>query len=344
MLVLWIASAALSLLSLFFMAILIASRIVMQRREIGRTEAKHAARGALIAFASDVNESRLFEALSVLDIEVVSEVSKELLDLIRGDIAPKLRAVLERIGVPEYECALLKHGLLPTRLRASEFLAFFPGSTTSEALHEALLDRSHELRISAAISLAKMEIDFDLHALLNQMERAGVKNKRISELVDILFRTNRDRIIALLHDDALGDGLKALLIDGICHSKSPNLLALLTELMKSPKSSEIAATVIRSSAVLGHAQSLKIIAEHLDSSKPELRLAAADGARLLGIPDERLLKGLGRMMESPQWTLRNAASTALQCLGPKGREQLALAEREMGAVAVGLQETEQAYA
>lgn len=319
---LWITSAALTALSILLMTALLISRLLAQYKGKGRAEDRHIARGAFIAFASDTNEDQLFNALRDIDTELVSESASELLNLIRGDIAPHLRAVLERLDVPSYERRLLKHGLLPTRLRAAEFLAFFPDAATIAALRAALSDRSYEIRITAAISLADMRVEFDLRAFLIGMQKAHVSNKRISELLEIVFRTDRDRVIALLREDTLDDGFKSLLVEGICRTKSPDLAGLLAELISVPRSSEFAATIIRSSAVLGHAQSLAMIVEYLNSPDPELKLAAADGARLLGLPDDRVVAALGQMMESSEWTLRHAALTALQSFGTTGREEL----------------------
>lgn len=320
--ILWITSAVLTAVSILLMAALLVSRILTKYQENGRNEAKHIARGAFIAFASDTDEDQLFDALRNFDKELVSEAASELLNLIRGDIAPHLRVALERLDVPTYERRLLKHGLLPTRLRAAEFLAFFPDPATIAALRAALTDGSYEIRITAAISLASMEFEFDLRAFLMGMQKAHISDRRISELLEVVFRTDRDRVIALLQEDSLDDGIKSLLIEGICRTKSPDLAGLLAALIKAPRSSEFAATIIRSSAVLGHAQSLAMIVEHLKSPNPELMLAAADGARLLGLPDERIVTALGQMLASSEWTLRHAAFTALQSLGPTGRDEL----------------------
>ena len=322
MFMIWITSTILALASLLLMSTLIASRLIEGGRAAARKASEDTARRAFVAFAGHPDETALLAALGGIDRAIIAEQVSDVLCLVRGEILPRLRNVLGTLKIPAYEQKRLRQGLLPIRVAAAEFLANFQDAVTADALRAALSDRSTEVRIAAAISLTRRGDSFDLRALLIVLQASHVQSKRLIELFEVLVTLEPEQIVPLLQDDALGDGIKALAIDGMCRTKSPVLVGHLNDLITSTESSVISAAVIRSSAALGHPQSLAIIARHLDSKDAILRLAAAEAAGLLRVPNPDLLRKLVKLLRSDEWTIRLAASSSLLALGTDGRTSL----------------------
>lgn len=333
LLFIWIVSLALAVSSLAMVSMLILVRVLSRWRRTARSEANRRAREALVAFAATPDEDLLYSRLKGIRRSIVSEQARDILGLVRGDLAMRLFRVLALLRIPQFERRRLKRGLLPRRLSAADFLSNFNDRATIRRLRRALHDLSPEVRVAAAIALSKIGARFDLERLLCSLERSGIHSKRLAELFEVIFTRNEGRLLLPLMDNPqFGDGMKALIIDGICRTRAPNLVSLIDDMLAHSYQPTTTAALIRSSAVLRHPHALKIVKTYLAHADATLSRAAADAAGRLGTSDAEVLDALEALMSSSDWSIRLAASSALSALGDEGALRLRAAPFGRGLV------------
>lgn len=322
MLTIWLVTATLASASIAMTALLIAARAIAAHQNGDRRELGDTARRALLDFVTLPDELVLLERLRPIDRGIIADKAREILGLVRGDLTRRLLNVLNALDLAKQEQIVLRRGFLPSRLRAAEFLAHFGDEASEASLRRALNDRSIEVRVTAAISLARrnaLRTEADIRSALT---RSASSSKRIVELFEIIAKDQRDLVVSLARRDNLPAELRALALDGLCRTRQADLIGLLDELLKTSTEPPVIAALVRGVAVLKHPRSLEIVQRYLCDVDWTLRLAAVEAVGLLGVPDDDVLEGLGIAMSDKEWPVRLAASSSLVALGPKGLGRL----------------------
>jgi HEAT repeat protein len=322
MFALWIGSCLLALCSLLLMGALISVRSITGLRRGERMAAEKSARRALVSFASNPDEVALLEALKPLKPSIVSDQVQDVVGLVRGELVPRLRSVLMALNLQHLEIRRLRRALLPNRIRAAEFLGYFGDEKSAAVLERALKDRSSEVRVSAAIALARQGARLNLPVLLEGMSVSRAASNRFVDFFELVAKTDGPEVIALLDDPRIPPRIKALAIEGICRTKTPKLIDEVLDCLDRTDDALVRAAVIHGSALVRHRQTLDLVRANLGSDDAEIRLAAAEAAGLLGIEDEDVLDRLVLSMDDANWRVRFAASNALACLGHEGPARL----------------------
>ena len=206
------------------------------------------------------------------------------------------------------------------RLQAVEMLALLPREHGIEALERTLgRDRSSEVRVAAAISLAELGA---LPRLDTVLSRIGPEGRRSRRLVGLFGRLPKERIPELeayAADDAHHPFVRAAIVEALGQAGDPRLNDFLLE-RAAESDAEIAAAAVRGIGRTGGPGSRTLVRRALDHPAWQVRTCAAEAAAQLG--DASLAEALTDRLDDLVWAVRYAAGKALRELGPSGMAAL----------------------
>lgn len=191
----WTLSLILAGLSLLVMSYLVVRRVIQDRRSVHHAAARDRLFAALIRFGGDRDAEALRRVVCETPPQVVATRGFEIIDLLRGDEHAATVAVFVETGLPAHVRRRLRRGDDAERLHAAELLATFAGEDDVGALLDTLChDRSREVRLASAISLAGLD---RLPPLAEVLDRLGPRGLRSRRLVDLFGSLPSDRLAEL---------------------------------------------------------------------------------------------------------------------------------------------------
>ena len=273
----------------------------------------------------------------------LADLSVELIQLVRGSDRDRYIETATRLGVPKRLRHHLNSGSTRVRLAAAEALSQFTDESSVARLHAALSDRSPDVRLSAAISLASMGKAPPARDLV---DRLGIGTTENSLLTVALFREiageRPDEIKALILDPTVPPGAKASAIEALSSSGDYALVPVITTLASTAHPDDPALPrYLRALAGFAHPAALPAVKRCLGSPSWEVRAAAAAAAGQIGLAE--LAPWLRELLGDREWWVRFRAGEALARLGEPGIRLLrhaasAGAEPARTAAAVTLEE------
>ena len=340
---LWLVSLALSALALLIMIALIAARAISARRQ-HRREAERR-RLVPLLLGGEADPKGLAEAERAPDL--LTDLSTELVQMVRGSDKENFVASSARLGVPERLRHRMDTGSPRTRLAAAEALADFGDDASIERLRHALDDRNADVRLSAAIALAASGEAPPARTLI---EKLGIGSSENSMLIVGLFRDiageRPEEIRELVEDETTHPAVKVAAIDALSNSGDYSLVPLISDLaMNADACGEELPRYLRALGDFGHPAAAKAVAYGLASDAWWARAAAAQAAGRIGLTgaSDRLVA----LLDDPQWWVRFRAAEALVAVGEEGQQLLRRTAREgseLAATAARLTLAEQGLA
>jgi HEAT repeat protein len=317
---LWSTSILLSAVSLAVMIVLIGRRLILQRRERAKAEARQRLFKALISFSQDREREQLKKVLLSIPVPAALDAGFEFLSLLRGEEHDDVIGVFIECGFPDHVRTQLERGNEAARIHAAEMLAAFRSRDAVGALLSALdRDRSREVRIAVSISLCALDA---LPPLKTVLSRIGIAGQRSRRLVELFRRLPAESIEELKEFAARGDVapfIKAAAMDALAQTGDFQLAGFFLSATKDP-SPEVAAAAIRALGRIGHPDVSAVLAEAMASADWRVRSEAAETAGRLGLA--HLLGPLARLLEDETWTVRYAAAKAMRAIAPQGERML----------------------
>lgn len=316
----WIASIALSVISLMIMLVLILRRIVLERRQQLRNEHRSSVQRALIEFSETRDGDALRQMMSTVPPAISLEASFELLGLLRGEEHARIIRVLSDTGLAEQAIGLLKSGNKVERIHAAEMLGGFANVAGAAALLTAFEEEpSDDVRIAIAIALSQLGRLLPLQQVLGRIGRAGKESGRIAEL---FAQWPGDRLAELrefVGHEAEPPFARAAAIEALGNSGDPALLSFFRPLANDA-SAEVATAALRALGRIGHPGATDVVIEAMaDAQRGDLRANAAEAAGRIGAAD--FARPLAALLSDDIWTVRYAAARALRLI-PGGADVL----------------------
>lgn len=317
---LWTASMALAAASLLIMAALIVARLVRNLRERRLRERRALLIGTVLGWLDgQISEQDAIKTWRAHQ-EVLVLLSAELLSLLRGDEHARLVALFETCGLP----ALLRRKLMQHQraaaLLAAENLRFFPGPETSAALTAALEHPYHEVRLTAALSLAEQNQAPDVRELTSRLEvRGNVSARVMTALFRRIAPQQTDSLWALCQDEAAPPLHRVMALDAVATTGNYALVEGITRVALNA-TGEVAAQALRSLGMLGHPAARPAVEAALASPEFAVRVQAASAAGRIGLVD--MADKLAALLADDIWWVRYRAAEALAELGEEGRLRL----------------------
>jgi HEAT repeat protein len=315
---LWLVSLGLALAALLIMISLIVGRGIAGRRNRSREDERR----RLIPLLLSAGPSRQANEDALRAPDLLTDLSVDLIQLVRGEDKANLVASAARLGVPQRLLERLRSGTPRVRVTAAEALAAFPNEKCVEALVEALDDPNADVRLTAAISLA--EIDRAPPAAL-LIDRLGIGTSENSMLIVSLFeeiaRTRSEEIKALIVHPSYPSAVKAAAIDALSLSGDYSLVPIISDLaLASDPADEELPRFLRALGGFAHPAGGPAVRHCLASPVWWVRAAAAEAAGRIGLLDTALR--LAELLGDADWWVRFRAGEALVHLGEPGRRLL----------------------
>ncbi len=332
---LWLIASLLAAASLVIVTGLILARAVRERRSPAREHRRRAFERTLLGQGEG-------EAAPGPVTPWMIRVFADLLE--RTNDPARRAAILERadaLGIPARMRRDLRTRLARYRSAAAAVLAEFPDEETVAALTAALGDRHPDVRLAAALSLARLERAPPAAELL---DRLGLGTREPSGLVIALFddiaRAHPGQIVKLVELPGVPANVRAAAIDAMSASRDRRFVDLLSRLARDAAAdAPELPRYLEELGELGDPAAGPTVRRWLDGPDPTARAAAAQAAGLLRLKDAG--PRLAELLGDGDWWVRFRASEALLELGEDGTKLLALAAaqgrqaaRETAAIAL----------
>ena len=316
--VLWLVSLALAVLAFLTMVGLISVRAVNARRD----RICEGERGKLVPLLLEAEQSDS----SLIDMQrapdMITDLTMELVQMVRGPEQQRFIANAFRFGVPERLRRRMRLRSPRTRLAAAEALGLFGDTSSIARLRDVLDDSNAGVRLAAAIALAPSVEAPPVRVLIDKL---GIGTRENSMLVVGLFRDianqRPEEILALIEDNSTVPAVRMAAVDALCVSGDYTLVPVVAKLaINADPGSEELPRYLHALGKFGHPAGAEAVAYGLGCEAWEARSAAAQAAGRIGLDESG--ERLAALLEDPQWWVRFRAGEALIALGENGRRLL----------------------
>lgn len=308
---------------MLIMAGLIIARSVTEHQR----SASQAQRGKLLQLLLDGGSDADVLDLRCKGPDVLSQLTTELIALVRGEERAELVATATRLGVPATYRRHLKSGPARARMVAAEMLSYFPDDHCTVALEGALDDRDSGVRLTAALALANSDRAPPAQLLVERLGLGTDENSMmIVTLMSEIARERPDEVRSLVEQDGIPVAVRAAAIEALTSSGDYSLVGLITKLAVA--ADQDAPELPRYLRVLGafqHPAALPAITRGLAAPAWRVRAAAAESAGRIGLYQST--QQLERLLDDDEWWVRFRAGEALVRLGETGQQLLASTSR-----------------
>lgn len=313
----WVTSLALSCAALGVMVALVIIRLWTNWLRSRHAEARRTLVPVLLGGA-ELDPA----ALRRIPDHVVSDLSLDLIQLVRGAERDAFIANATRLGIPRRLARRMGSWSQRKRAVALQGLAQLDDSISRAALWRALDDRSCDIRLAAAQALAGKGEQLDAQDLVR---RLSLGSEQPSRTVVGLFRTIADtqpeqiKALALQPDQDLEVRLAA--IEALSNTGDYSLVPVIKSLaLEAPEGAEELPRYLHALGKLGHPGGREAVLAGLSSESMAVRAAAARAAGRIALVDsaDRLVD----LLDDPEWWVRFRAAEALIELGEAGAPRL----------------------
>ena len=315
---LWHVTVAAALAAVLVLAGLVARRAFVERQAAARKAERTRYTALLLGEGGDVPAPPASRHSRI----VLTDLTVDVLRLVRGEARTALVAQASRLGVTELLCRRLRRGNVRVRLVAAEALGHFNDPEAVAALDEALDDPSPDVRLTAALSLAAAGHSPPARELVR---RLGIGEEERSLLVVSLFREIAGKdpkdVRALILDPSTLPAVKASAAEALAACDDfPAVPAIVALAIAADPGSDELPRYLGALAEIEHPAGAPAVLHGLDSPSPEARAAAAAAAGRIGMKEA--VARLGALLGDPAWWVRFHSGRALLRLGPEGIERL----------------------
>ena len=315
---LWFASLALAAFSLLIMAGLLIARSVSSHLTTKREAERRRFVSILLGPESSLADAA---AAAGMNRKALTELSIELIQLVKGEDRERFIATATALGIPERLRHQIDSGSPRVRLAAAEALAQFPDEKSRQRLRMALNDRNSDVRTAAALSLARVGEPPPAEELVYKL---GIGTSENSLLAVSLFRDvaerRPDELKALLVDPNIPAGAKAAVIESLSASSDYTIVPMIVTLAGEEEEPHHLVRYLRALGKFGHPAGEPAIRRGLQNPHWAVRAAAAGAAGRIGLA--ALAPNLRQLLGDTEWWVRFRAGEALTKLGAIGVEHL----------------------
>lgn len=314
---LWLISSAFAGASAVTLFGVVVSRAVTNHLE----RIEHAKRGAVTSLlcAARVADGNRAPAADRRMVRVAAELIR---DAAGSAEKERIVASAERLGVAQRLRADLRSWFASTRSTAAALLVAFPEDTTVAALVGAIKDRDSDVRLTAALSLARMRRAPPTRTLVDTLGLGTIETSRLTTaLFEEIAAAHPEQIVELITRKGLPTTVERAAIEALSDAPQSGIVEVLIGLAsdRDVKDADLAFYLER----LGDFHDLSavtVVAKGLDHPSAQVRSAAALAAGNLGL--ESAAPRLAQLLSDADWWVRFHAAEALVGMGAAGREKL----------------------
>ncbi|HSX56712.1 MAG TPA: HEAT repeat domain-containing protein [Sphingomonas sp.] len=317
LLLIWTVSLVLASAAVLVMGTLVILRLISSWRH----ERHLAARRRLAPLLLEGGEIAP-EALRRIPDHVVTDLSLDLIQLVRGAEREAFIANATRLGVPARLARRLRSGSPRDRATALQGIAQFDGPDARAALHRALDDRNRDIRLAAAQALAAKGEPLDPQDLVRRLELGVNQSSRVTiSLFQAIAETRPDEIKALVLQPDQNLDVRIAAIEALAATGDYSLVPVIAELALAVEDgSEELPRYLHALGKLEHPSGARAVLAGLSSGSMAARAAAARAAGRIAIPDS--IERLTQLLNDREWWVRFRAAEALIAIGEPGVDRL----------------------
>lgn len=316
----WLTSLALAAASIAIMVLLVLARILNDWRSRREAKLYGVLTDRLLAWVEDPRQEDDIARLLVRHCKAATSVVTQIFELVRGEDQQLLAKLAERCGIQKTLQHLLARGSAQDRLRAAESLAWFRSPETRIALVAALDDKTDDVALAAAASLASMGEKLAIARLLRRPIVFSQKSShRLQAVLARVAPYETGDLIRVAADSFYPEGARAAAIEAIARAGVFDFIDSIS-VFAEDRSSVVRAAVARGLGVFAHPRGAEAIAKLLDDLDWEVRAEAAESAGRIGLTT--FLNPLSLGLSDENWWVRFRAGEALAMLGSAGLDAL----------------------
>jgi HEAT repeat protein len=316
----WSVSIGFMVISLATMAALITVRAVTSAQSMRKAEWRAEALERIFKMLAEDSTVQLPARTERGYTRLLTGLASDLLALLKGLEHQQLVEIFQAAGVREILIADLRHWNARLAQAAAENLRYFRSPESVAALRRALVHRTPEVRLAAALSLAEMEEAPPVEELVRILDIGSAEQSRlVVELFRRLAAGEFEPILAIAADRSRPALLRLMALEALVERPDPRLVEVVSAIARD-ESGDIASQAIRFLGGLGDRSVAPIIAAALASEDWRIRVQAATAAGRLGLVE--LSDQLTELLNDDAWWVRHRAGEALGSLRGAGIEQL----------------------
>ena len=262
---------------------------------------------------------RLMSRNRRLSADLFSEMS----ELIRGENRARVLALCREASVDRWLLQQLKSWHGERRRLAADSLRLFPGDETIEALRAVLDDRSAEVRLTAAMSLAALDAMPSMGTLVEKLvEPTRNQSLLLQRLIESVAVSRPAEVMELVRGKIGKTFLRPIALSALAKAGHLELSGEIGSFIDDADP-EVRAAALASIAVLGDFSAKDRIKRALSDSVQFVRVRAIASARTLELRE--LAPELTSLLKDENWWVRFRAGEALAALGqpvPEPRDRV----------------------
>lgn len=314
----WTASWVLAVVSVVLMGGLIIRRTLSQRRE-SRRRARKDELTPLVFKSLDGEADIAGMALSRADLDLLWEISRDLLEQLRGEAGERLVALLRETGSVGRYLEMLSGGTRAERLTAVRNLSLLREQRVFEALIGRLDDESPEVRLAAAEELVNLGVEVPVGELIAKLDFGfETGSLELQKIFRKLAKGKTEEIIRVL-DAEERENVRIVLIDALGRGDDYAAVSAIIRQFDSP-SVDVRAESMRALAALSHPDSIPVVLGALGDESWVVRAQAAICVGRIGVSSA--VDQLAGLLDDPEWWVQFRAAESLVRLGGRGLETL----------------------
>lgn len=262
------------------------------------------------------------EALRRIPDRVVTDLSLELIQLVRGAEREAFLANATRLGVPKRLARRLRTGSPRDRATALQGLALFDDQAARAALRGALDDRDREIRFAAAEALVAKGEPLRADSLVQRLQLGSAQSARATvSLFRTIAQTRPEEIKALVMQREQNLEVRIAAIEALAETGDYSMVPVIAELGRAAADgTEELPRYLHALGRLGHPSARRTVIAALSSESMAARAAAARAAGRIALVESA--DRLAELLDDPEWWVRFRAAEALIELGKPGLDLL----------------------
>lgn len=244
-----------------------------------------------------------------LGADLVLEIS----ELIRGEKREHVLALCRDAGIDRWLLRQLRSWSAQGRRAAADALKLFPDQETVGALLAALDDRSEEVRLTAAMSLAALNAMPPLPVLIHTLVgKSEIQSLLLQNLIDSIAVTRPEEVLQTAKGKNGKDFLRPMALSALGRSAHLEMGGEIAAFIGDPDP-EVRAAALAAVAAIGYFGAQDRVKQGLSDPVQFVRVRAIAAARSLELRE--LVPTLNALLSDENWWVRFRAGEALAALG-----------------------------
>jgi HEAT repeat protein len=316
---LWVASLVLAASAIGVMILLVIARVVRDA-QARRSEAVRRRLVPLFLAASEKGPDEALVLTARDHLDVAADLAIEMFGLIRGEGRARLAQAFHDVGIT----AVLKRRLVTgderARTLAVETLPLLADASTVETLTGALGDRSGEVRLAAAMSLAQVGALPPLNELVDKLDVGEAhQSRRVMDFFRQIAEERTNELLALARDHERPVLIRAAAVEALGSTGNYAVVDEIAGIASRAAAADqpLVAQCVRALGELRHPRGAEIVSWALQSHDWQVRAEAVEAAGRIGLVEAA--PRLGALLADDVWWVRFRAAEALAELGDQGR-------------------------